>query len=108
MSQFVRCQDSQQRKRKGNSHHKPVPILQRPLPRPVIQIGGKEAQVPVERVLHVGTNAERGKDRCKKQERVQPVAPLGRVNYNDRNLPSFRIKNVIFLRKRLDVRHGNE
>jgi hypothetical protein len=27
------------------------------------------------------------------------------VDDNDGNLPSFRIKDVVFLRKRLDVRH---
>jgi hypothetical protein len=28
--------------------------------------------------------------------------------YNDGDFPPFRIKNVVFLRKRLGVRHGNE
>jgi hypothetical protein len=32
--------------------------------------------------------------------------PFRRVHDDDRKLPSFRIKNVVFLRKRLDVRHG--
>src|SRR5579864_6178717 len=82
-----------------------MPILQSPLPWPVIQIVCKQAKVAVERVLHVGANAERGKDRGQKQQRMQPVTPFRRMNYNDRYLPSFRIKDVIFLRKRLDVRH---
>jgi hypothetical protein len=37
---------------------------------------------------------------------MQPVTPFRRVDDYHRNLPSFRIKYVIFLRKRLDVRHG--
>src|SRR5579864_7548588 len=82
-----------------------MPVLKNPLPGKIIQIVCKEAQVPVKRVLHVGANAERGEDRGKKEERVQPVTPFGRMNYNDGNLPSFRIKDVVFLRKRLDVRH---
>src|SRR6185312_2426472 len=83
MSQLVRGEDSHQRKREGKSHYQPMPVLQSPLPRPVVEIIGKQAQVAVEGVLHVGADAQRGKDRGQEQQRMQPVPPFRPMNHYD-------------------------
>jgi hypothetical protein len=82
-----------------------MPILTNPLPRPQIQVLGEQSQVLVEVKLHARAHAESGKDRGEKKQRVQPVTPLGRVYDNDPDLLPFRVKQVVFLRRRLYFRH---
>src|SRR5689334_5277380 len=82
-----------------------MPILPNPLPGPQVQVLGKQTQVLVEIKLHARAHAERGKDGGKKKQRMQPVTPLGRVDDNDPDLLPFRIKQVVFLRRRLYFRH---
>jgi hypothetical protein len=97
----------QQTGREGNSQKDAMPVFKNPEPRPNVIVSGKGAQVMLKVELKFGADAESGKHRGQKQQNVDPVTPLGRVYYNNPDLLSLGVKNLIFQRgRRILVRHG--